>query len=133
MLGFKSKLSFSFLILFKTFILFYVTSNLIFFLPTSGYWDNKSVFVPRKLSCKRQQLGTTNNLLTYFEWANADEDVFMCLLKEVSVIVARRMLSKRSISCCQLPQYKKKETNTKQCRQQSSLAVEHKRKHLKNC
>ena len=28
--------------------------DLIFFLPTSGYWDNKSVFVPRKLSCKRQ-------------------------------------------------------------------------------
>ena len=83
---------------------------------------------------KRNQLfGTTNNLLTYFEWANADEDVFMCLLKEVSVIVARRMLSKRNISCCQLPQYKKKETNTEQCRQQSSLAVEHKRKHLKNC
>ena len=57
----------------------------------------------------------------------------MCLLKEVSVIVARRMLSKRNISCCQLPQYKKKETNTEQCRQQSSLPVEHKRKHLKNC
>ena len=57
----------------------------------------------------------------------------MCLLKEVSVIVARRMLSKRNIYCCQLPQYKKKETNTEQCRQQSSLAVEHKRKHLKNC
>ena len=28
--------------------------DLIFFLPTSGYWDNKSVFVPRKLPCKRQ-------------------------------------------------------------------------------
>ena len=50
---------------------------------------------------KRNQLfGTTNNLLTYFEWANADEEVFICLLKEVSVIVARCMLSKRNISCC---------------------------------
>ena len=50
---------------------------------------------------KRNQLfGTTNNWLTYFEWANADEEVFMCLLKEVSVIVARRMLSKRNTSCC---------------------------------
>ena len=49
---------------------------------------------------KRNQLfGTTNNLLTYFEWANADEEVSMCLLKEVSVIVARRMQSKRNISC----------------------------------
>ena len=83
---------------------------------------------------KRNQLfGTTNNLLMYFEWANADEEVFICLLKEVLVIVARRMLSKRNISCCWLPQYKKKETSTEKCRQQSSLAVEHKRKHLENC
>ena len=54
----------------------------------------------------------------------------MCLLKEVSVIVAQRMLFKRNISCCQLPQHKKKETITEQCRQQSSLGVEHRRKHL---
>ena len=57
----------------------------------------------------------------------------MCLLKEVSVIVAQRMLFKRNISCCQLPQHKKKETITEQCRQQSSLGVEHRRKHFKNC
>ena len=57
----------------------------------------------------------------------------MCLLKEVSVIVARRVLFKRIIFRCQLPQNKKKETNTEQCRLQSSLAVEHRRKHLKNC
>ena len=44
----------------------------------------------------------------------------MCLLKEVSVIVARRMLFKRNTFRCQLPQCKKKETNTEQCRQQSS-------------
>ena len=38
---------------------------------------------------KRNQLfGTTDNLLTYFEWADADEEVVMCLLKKVSVIVA---------------------------------------------
>ena len=49
----------------------------------------------------------------------------MCLLKEISVIVARCMLFRRNISCCQLPQYKEKETNTEQCRQQSSLGVEH--------
>ena len=83
---------------------------------------------------KRNQLfGTAHNLLTHFEWANADEEVFMCLLKEVSVIVARRVLFKRIIFRCQLPQNKKKETNTEQCRLQSSLAVEHRRKHLKNC
>ena len=47
---------------------------------------------------KRNQLfGTTDNLLTHFEWANADEEVFMCLWKEVSVIVARRVLFKRNI------------------------------------
>ena len=57
----------------------------------------------------------------------------MCLLKEISVIVARCMLFRRNISCCQLPQYKEKETNTEQCRQQSSLAGEHRAKHLKNC
>ena len=45
---------------------------------------------------KNQLFGTTDNLLTHFEWANADEKVFMCLLKEVSVIVARRMLFKRN-------------------------------------
>ena len=49
----------------------------------------------------------------------------MCLLKEISVIVARCMLFRRNISCCQLPQYKEKETITEQCRQQSSLGVEH--------
>ena len=32
-----------------------------------------------------------------------------------------------------MPQHKKKETNTEQCRQQSSLAVEHGRNYLKNC
>ena len=78
--------------------------------------------VPEK---KNQILGTTDNLLTHFEWANADEEVFMCLLKEISVIVARCMLFRRNISCCQLPQYKEKETNTEQCRQQRSLGVEH--------
>ena len=57
----------------------------------------------------------------------------MCLLKEISVIVARCMLFRRNISCCQLPQYKEKETNTEQCRQQSSLAGERRAKHLKNC
>ena len=57
----------------------------------------------------------------------------MCLLKEISVIVARCMLFRRNISRCQLPQYKEKETNTEQCRQQSSLAGEHRAKHLKNC
>ena len=57
----------------------------------------------------------------------------MCLLKEISVVVARCMLFRRNISCCQLPQYKEKETNTEQCRQQSSLAGEHRAKHLKNC
>ena len=36
-----------------------------------------------------QPFGTTDNLLTHFEWAKADEEVFMCLWKEVSVIVAR--------------------------------------------
>ena len=86
--------------------------------------------VPEK---RNQILGTTDNLLTHFEWANADEEVFMCLLKEISVIVARCMLFRRNISCCQLPQYKEKETNTEQCRQQSSLAGEHRAKHLKNC
>ena len=70
---------------------------------------------------KRNQLfGKTDNLLTHFEWANADEKILMCLLKEVSVIVARRMLFKRNTFRCQLPQCKKKETNTEQCRQQSS-------------
>ena len=44
----------------------------------------------------------------------------MWLLKEVSVIVARRVLFKRNTFRCQLPQCKKKETNTEQCRQQSS-------------
>ena len=86
--------------------------------------------VPEK---RNQILGTTDNLLTHFEWANADEEVFMCLLKEISVIVARCMLFRRNISRCQLPQYKEKETNTEQCRQQSSLAGEHRAKHLKNC
>ena len=57
----------------------------------------------------------------------------MCLLKEVSVIVAQLVVFKRNISRCQLPQYKKKETITEQCRQQSSLGVEHRRKHLQNC
>ena len=52
----------------------------------------------------------------------------MCLLREAQLV-----LFKRNISRCQLPQYKKKETNTEQCRRQSSLAVEHRRKHLKNC
>ena len=44
-----------------------------------------------------------------------------------------RVLFKRKIFRCQLPQHKKKETNTEQCRQQSSLAVEDGRNHLKNC
>ena len=57
----------------------------------------------------------------------------MCLLREVLVIDVQLVLFKRNISPCQLPQYKKKETNTEQCRRQSSLAVEHRRKHLKNC
>ena len=57
----------------------------------------------------------------------------MCLLKEISVIVARCMLFRRNISRCQLPQYKEKETNTEKCRQQSSLAGERRAKHLKNC
>ena len=57
----------------------------------------------------------------------------MCLLREVLVIDAQLVLFKRNISRCQLPQYKKKETNTEQCRRQRSLAVEHRRKHLKNC
>ena len=61
--------------------------------------------VPEK---RNQILGTTDNLLTHFEWANADEEVFMCLLKEISVIVARCMLFRRNISRCQLPQYKEK-------------------------
>ena len=55
----------------------------------------------------------------------------MCLLKEISVIVARCMLFRRNISRCQLPQYKEKETNTEQCRQQSSLAGERRAKILK--
>ena len=88
-----------------------------------------------RVSEKRNQLfGTTDNLQTHFEWANANEEVFMCLLKEVSVIVARRMLFKRNTFRCQFPQcQKKKEMNTEQCRQQSSLAVEHRLKHLENC
>ena len=57
----------------------------------------------------------------------------MCLLREVLVIDAQLVLFKRNISRYQLPQYKKKETNTEQCRRQSSLEVEHRRKHLKNC
>ena len=69
---------------------------------------------------KNQLFGKTDNLLTHFEWANADEKILMCLLKEFSVIVARRMLFKRNTFRCQLPQCKKKETNTEQCRQQSS-------------
>ena len=73
--------------------------------------------VPEK---KNQLFGKTDNLLTHFEWANADEKILMCLLKEFSVIVARRMLFKRNTFRCQLPQCKKKETNTEQCRQQSS-------------
>ena len=68
---------------------------------------------------KNQLFGKTDNLLTHFEWANADEKILMCLLKEFSVIVARRMLFKRNTFRCQLPQCKKKETNTEQCRQQS--------------
>ena len=43
-----------------------------------------------------------------------------------------RVLFKRKIFRCQLPQHKKKETNTEQCRQQSSLTVERGRNHLKN-
>ena len=62
-----------------------------------------------RVSEKRNQLfGTTYNLLTHFEWANANEEVFMCLLKEVSVIVARRMLFKRNTFRCQFPLCKKK-------------------------
>ena len=55
----------------------------------------------------------------------------MCLLEEISAIVARCMLFRRNISRCQLPQYKEKETNTEQCRQQSSLAGERRAKILK--
>ena len=55
----------------------------------------------------------------------------MCLLKEVSVIVAQLGLFKQNIFFRrQLPQYKKKETITEQCRQQTSLGVEHRRKQL---
>ena len=54
----------------------------------------------------------------------------MCLLREVLVIDAQLVLFKRNISRCQLPQYKKKETITEQCRQKSSLGVEHRRKPL---
>ena len=57
----------------------------------------------------------------------------MFLLKEVSVTVAQLFLFKRNISRCQLAQYKKKEMITEQCWQQSSLVVEHRRKHLKYC
>ena len=57
----------------------------------------------------------------------------MFLLKEVSVTVAQLVLFKRNISRCQLAQYKKKEMITEQCWQQSSLVVEHRRKHLKYC
>ena len=42
----------------------------------------------------------------------------MCLLREVLVIDVQLVLFKRNISPCQLPQYKKKETNTEQCRRQ---------------
>ena len=73
---------------------------------------------------KNQLFGTTDNLLSHFEWANADKKVFMCLLKEISVIVARRMLFKRNTFRCQFPQCKKKETNTEQCRQQSSKLID---------
>ena len=48
----------------------------------------------------------------------------MCLLREVLVIDPQLVLFKRNISRCQLPQYKKKETNTEQCRRQRSLAVD---------
>ena len=84
----------------------------------------------RVLEKRNQLFGTTDNLHTHFEWANANEEVFMCLLKEVSVIVARRMLCKRNTFRCQFPQCKKKEMNTEQCRQQSSLAVEHRLKNI---
>ena len=57
----------------------------------------------------------------------------MCLLKEVSVIVARRMLFKGNTFVASSLSAKKKEMNTEQCRQQSSLAVEHRLKHLENC
>ena len=50
--------------------------------------------------------------------------VLMCLLREVLVIDAQLVLFKRNISRCQLPQYKKKETNIEQCRRQRSLAVD---------
>ena len=73
---------------------------------------------------KNQLFGTTDFLVSHFEWANADKKVFMCLLKEVSVIVARRMLFKRNTFRCQFPQCKKKETNTEQCRQQSSKLID---------
>ena len=73
---------------------------------------------------KNQLFGTTDNLLSHFEWANADKKVFMCLLKGISVIVARRMLFKRNTFRCQFPQCKKKETNTEQCRQQSSKLID---------
>ena len=88
-----------------------------------------------RVSEKRNQLfGTTDNLLTHFEWANANEEVFMCLLKEVSVIVARRMLCKRNTFRCQFPQCKKKgnEHRTMSATKFTSDGAQTK-KHLENC
>ena len=60
----------------------------------------------------------------YALWMSKRWRVLMCLLREVLVIDAQLVLFKRNISRCQLPQYKKKETNTEQCRRQRSLAVD---------
>ena len=58
----------------------------------------------------------------------------MCLLKEVSVIVARRMLCKRNTFRCQFPQCKKKgnEHRTMSATKFTSDGAQTK-KHLENC
>ena len=58
----------------------------------------------------------------------------MCLLKEVSVIVARRMLFKRNTFRCQFPQCKKKgnEHRTMSATKFTSDGAQTK-KHLENC
>ena len=58
----------------------------------------------------------------------------MCLLKKVSVIVAGVCcLNERFFVVSCLSTRKRKRIQTEQCRQQSSLAVEHGRNYLKNC
>ena len=57
---------------------------------------------------------TTAANFWYFKWLNVSEEVSMCLLKEVSVIIVRRVLFRQSVSFCYnwKPQCKKKETNS---------------------